>query len=194
VIEGAAGLGKSRLIEAAVARASEFGFRVLTARATELEQGFPFGVVRQLFERELLIASTAERERWLAGAAALGAAVLSDAPMAMPSPAPRMVADDPSYRWHYGLYWLAANLSTESPLALIVDDLHWCDGPSSRTLAFIVRRLEGQALAVILATRPLDPVTCRDAGCGFRRGAAAGGAADGTLDRLDDRRSLVRGA
>ena len=87
VIEGAAGLGKSRLLELAGMQASELGFRLLTARATELEQGFPFGVVRQLFERALLQADVAERERWLTGAAALGAEVLTGAPLS-----PRPVA------------------------------------------------------------------------------------------------------
>jgi len=53
LIEGAAGIGKSRLVEGARVRASELGIRVLSARATELEQGFPFGVMRQLFERPL---------------------------------------------------------------------------------------------------------------------------------------------
>jgi DNA-binding CsgD family transcriptional regulator len=156
VIEGAAGLGKSRLVELAAARASELGFRVLAARATELEQGFPFGVVRELFERALFDAQEDERKRWLAGAAALGAEVLTRAPAAAPSPG---VSDDQSYAWHYGLYWLAANVSSEAPLALVVDDLQWCDAPSARTLAFVARRLEGQALALILATRPLDPAT-----------------------------------
>ena len=157
VIEGASGLGKSRLVELAGAHASELGFRVRSARATELEQGFPFGVIRQLFERMLLGAAEDERERWLAGAAALGAEVLTGAPASVPSPAFGLDADDPSYAWQHGLYWLAANISTDSPLALVVDDLQWCDGPSARTLAFIARRLEGQALALILATRPLDP-------------------------------------
>src|SRR5690242_1776777 len=65
VIEGAAGMGKSRLLEVAASRATELGFRVLSARATELEQGFPFGVVRQLFERTLVDADPGQRERWL---------------------------------------------------------------------------------------------------------------------------------
>ena len=47
---------------------------------------------------------------------------------------------------HHGLYWLASNLAAESPLALVVDDLQWCDAPSVRTLAFIARRLEGLPL------------------------------------------------
>ena len=161
VIEGAAGLGKSRLLELAGLQASELGFRLLTARATELEQGFPFGVVRQLFERALLQADVAERERWLTGAAALGAEVLTGAPLSA-RPSLGVPADDPSYAWQHGLYWLAANISSDSPLALVVDDLQWCDAPSARTLAFIARRLEGQALALILATRPLDPALTPD--------------------------------
>ena len=157
VIEGAAGMGKSRLLEVARVRAAELGLRVLSARATELEQGFPFGVMRQLFERPLLEADAGERERWLAGAAALAADVLD-----RPAPASDAIghgpaAGDPGYAWQHGLYWLASNLSADSPLVLVVDDLQWCDAPSARALAFIARRLEGQPLGLILATRPLDP-------------------------------------
>jgi DNA-binding CsgD family transcriptional regulator len=162
VIEGAAGLGKSRLLEIAAEQACELGFRVLGGRGTELEQGFPFGVVRQLFERTLLSAEADERERWLKGAAALGAEVLTGAPTATPAASAGMSPDDPSYAWQHGLYWLAANISSDSPLALVVDDMQWCDAPSARTLAFMARRLEGQALALILATRPLDPAASTD--------------------------------
>ena len=53
-IEGPPGIGKSRLLIEARARGEQRGLRILTARATELEQGYPFGVVRQLFERALV--------------------------------------------------------------------------------------------------------------------------------------------
>src|SRR5215212_7812533 len=72
VIEGAAGMGKSRLLNEVRVQASKFGIRVLSARATELEQGFPFGVMRQLFERPLLEADTDERKRWLGGRGGAG--------------------------------------------------------------------------------------------------------------------------
>ena len=164
IIEGAAGMGKTRLLEEARGRASDLGLSVLDARATELEQGFPFGVVRQLFERPLLAADTGERERWLAGAAALAADVLTGPPMtASGGPAPGPVTGDPGYAWQYGLYWLASNLSADSPLLLVVDDLQWCDAPSARALAFIARRLEGQPLALLLASRPLDPAAAPEA-------------------------------
>src|SRR4029077_6095446 len=56
-----------------------------------------------------------------------------------------------------------SNLSVDSPLALTVDDLQWCDPCSARALAFIARRLEGQPVALLLATRPLDPTLTPEA-------------------------------
>jgi DNA-binding CsgD family transcriptional regulator len=162
VIEGAAGMGKSRLLEEGRARAADIGLRVLGARATELEQGFPFGVVRQLFERPLLEADSAEREGWLSGAAALAADVVVGS-AASEAEAPSSAATDPGYALHHGLYWLASNLAADSSLTLVVDDLQWCDAPSVRTLAFIARRLEGLPLSLVLATRPLDPALTPEA-------------------------------
>src|SRR5947209_5949247 len=156
-IEGAAGMGKSRLLEEAHAAASEVGIRLMTALASEIEQGFPFGVMRQLFERPLLEAESGERERWLTGAAALAADVITrPPPTASGGRADRSSSDD-SYARQHGLYWLASNVSADSPLVLVVDDLQWCDAPSLRALAFIARRLEGQPLGLMLATRPRDP-------------------------------------
>jgi DNA-binding CsgD family transcriptional regulator len=161
MIEGAAGIGKSRLLDLARLQASKSGLRALSARATELEQGFPFGVIRQLFERTLVEAEPGERDRWLAGAAALADDVLTG-PTSSAS-VTTQPASDPGYAWQHGLYWLASNLSTDSPLVLVVDDLQWCDAPSARALAFIARRLEGQPLGLIAATRPLDPELTPDA-------------------------------
>src|SRR6185437_11408069 len=164
VIEGPAGVGKSRLLEAGRVRAASLGIRVLRARSTELEQGFPFGVVRQLFERPLAEADVDERDRWLSGAASLAAEVLTGAPAtAVGAPAQGGGANDPGYAWQHGLYWLASNIAADSPLALVIDDLQWCDAPSARALAFIARRLEGQPLALILATRPLNPTLTPEA-------------------------------
>ena len=52
LVEGRAGIGKTSLVEAC-ARADELGHEVVRARGSELESGFAFGVVRQLFERRL---------------------------------------------------------------------------------------------------------------------------------------------
>ena len=128
VIEGAAGMGKSRLLDEVCEAASKLGLSVFRARATELEQGFPFGVVRQLFERPLLEADSAQRKRWLAGAAARAAEVLRPLADASSRAPPAEPSDpDTAYAWQHGLYWLASNIAADTPLALVVDDLQWCD-------------------------------------------------------------------
>jgi predicted nucleic acid-binding protein len=66
VVEGGAGIGKTALVEAAGQLAWEAGWEVVRARGSELEAGFAFGVVRQLFERRLAGADPAEREQVLA--------------------------------------------------------------------------------------------------------------------------------
>ena len=56
----------------------------------------------------------------------------------------------------HGLYWLVANLATEAPLVLLVDDVHWADPPSLRFLVYLAARLEGLAATVIASVRTGD--------------------------------------
>jgi len=113
LIEGAAGIGKTRLLSEARRRAEAAGMRALTARGSELEREFAFGVVRQLFEP--VLGRNGERELLLAGAAESAEAVFS-APVGED-------AGDTSFAALHGLYWLAVNLTAEAPLALVVDVL-----------------------------------------------------------------------
>jgi tetratricopeptide (TPR) repeat protein len=57
------------------------------------------------------------------------------------------------------LYWLAVNVAARRPLLLTVDDAHWADEPSLRWLAYLAPRLEGLAIALIVALRPSEPVS-----------------------------------
>jgi DNA-binding NarL/FixJ family response regulator len=145
VVEGRAGIGKSRLLMAARDRAAAAGFRVVTARGTELEREFPYGAVRQLFEP-----LRSEPELWgrvFAGAAA-GAQPVFEAPIFEAEE-----SGGASFGALHGLYWLTANLSAESPLAILVDDLHWIDAPSLRFLSYLAPRLEGLPVLVIAGVR-----------------------------------------
>ena len=125
VIEGAAGLGKSRLLQQARAAASGFGIRLLAVRATDLEQGFPYAVMRQLFERPLLEAQSGERDRladrsgerdrWLTGAAALAADVVTSSPRRSSGlPADGSISGE-SYARQHGLYWSTARTRPRLP-------------------------------------------------------------------------------
>jgi predicted ATPase len=55
LVDGPAGIGKTRLLDAACELAREAGAIVLRARGVEVERAAPFGVVRQLLERQLLL-------------------------------------------------------------------------------------------------------------------------------------------
>jgi DNA-binding CsgD family transcriptional regulator len=150
LIEGPAGIGKTRLLAEARRHAAESGLRPLGARGGELERAFPFGVVRQLFEP--VLADEAVRARTLVGAAAAARTVFEPLPDdGDPSP-----AEDPSFASLHGLYWLTVNLSADAPLLLLVDDLHWCDRASLRFLAYLARRLEGLPVMVACSLRPAE--------------------------------------
>ena len=56
----------------------------------------------------------------------------------------------------HGLYWLTANLATRRPVLLAVDDLHWCDLPSLRWLAYLLPRMEGLDVSVVVGLRPVE--------------------------------------
>src|SRR5215211_7741721 len=76
LVEGPAGIGKSRLIAELRSRARSAGATVLAAHGSDLERDLPFGLVRQLFEP--LLADQGERGRLLAGAAAPARAVFEE--------------------------------------------------------------------------------------------------------------------
>ncbi len=69
VIEGGAGIGKTRLLGEARAIAGSAGMRVLVARGGEFEGEFAFGIVRQLFEPLLASAAPDLRAELLSGPA-----------------------------------------------------------------------------------------------------------------------------
>jgi len=153
VVEGPAGIGKTAVLAATRAAATDGGMRVLRARATELERDFAFGVVRQLFEPALAEATDEERADLLDGAAGVAAGLLG-LPGATAAESSRAAGVDPSFAILHGLYWLSANLAANGALCLSVDDAQWADAPSLRFLAFLLTRLEELNVALVVASRP----------------------------------------
>ncbi|HEU5003249.1 MAG TPA: AAA family ATPase [Actinomycetota bacterium] len=152
IIEGRAGIGKTALLGTACRLGAERGRGVLRGRGSELEAGFPFGVVRQLFERELMGFGSGERADLLAGpAGAVRALLLGE--FAQTS------APDTSFAVLHGLYWLTANLADRRPLLIAIDDAQWADEASLRWLAHLSPRLEGLPVALLIALRPTEPAS-----------------------------------
>ncbi|MGI5380744.1 ATP-binding protein [Streptomyces sp. CA-251387] len=152
VVEGPAGIGKTRLLAAARTYGKLAGVHVIAARGTELEQDFAFGVVRQLIEPTLVRADEAERAEFLSGAAVQAAglfgAAMSDQQEVRPSG---------DFALLHGLYWLVSNMSQRQPVLLVVDDLHWADAPSLRFLLHLLPRMEDLPVAVVAGLRSGEP-------------------------------------
>jgi DNA-binding CsgD family transcriptional regulator len=151
LIEGAAGVGKTALLDETRRVAATLGMHALVAHAGEFEREFPFTVVRQLFEPALVGARPDERERLLGGPAAAAQTLLGT-----------VRADegfDEGLRSEllHSLYWLTANLALQRPLLLAVDDLQWTDAASARWLTYLRPRLAGQPVALVATLRTLAP-------------------------------------
>lgn len=144
LIEGEAGIGKTTVWREAV-RIAKGNSLVLTSRASEAEARLSFTVLGDLLhpavDAGVLEGLTGGQRRALEAAL-----LLADATPARPDH--RAVA----------LAALAAlrTLAETAPLTIAIDDVQWVDAPSARTLAFALRRLEVEPVAVVVARR-LEP-------------------------------------
>ena len=145
LIEGPAGIGKTRLLR---------GARGADARACpSLARAAPSSSASSRSGRAPALRAGAvgpnARRGCLSGAAETAGAVFA--------PVGRIGAGDASFAVLHGLYWLTVNVSAEPPLLLALDDLHWCDRASLRFLAYFARRLEGLPVLVAASLRPAEP-------------------------------------
>ena len=129
LVEGEAGVGKSSLLARFAARLADAA--VLRASGDEAELLLPYGVVGQL---------TASA-RGAGGRPGLLAAELSD-------------RVDPLAVGADLVMWLGLCGRGRQMALILVDDLHWADGPSARALLFAVRRLQADPVLVLAAARP----------------------------------------
>src|SRR4051794_18635079 len=136
VLRGEPGIGKSALLEHAVAAAPEF--RVARAGGVEAEMELAFAALQQLcapmFDR-LEVLPAPQRD-------ALGVAF-------------GLHAGEPPDRFLVGLAALSlfSEVAEEQPLLCVIDDAQWLDQASAQALAFVARRLLAESVAVVFATR-----------------------------------------
>ncbi len=145
LVEGEAGIGKSRLLGAALDRARELDLRVVWARGEELERTRPFGVVAEALGcRE----SSADPELAAVGRL-LSSQVSSDG-------GPVTVTSDPGLQFRVvdALVDLVEALAIRGPVVIGIDDLQWADPSSLMTLGAWSRRLAHLPVALIGCLRP----------------------------------------
>ena len=136
VVCGEPGIGKTALLDYAIASAS--GFRVLRADGVESETELPFAAVHQLCAPLL-----DELER-LPGPQRDALSITFGLSAGHP-PDKLLVA--------LAVLNLLSEAAGEQPHLVVVDDAQWLDRASARSLAFVARRLLAEPVALLFATR-----------------------------------------
>ncbi len=156
-IEGEAGIGKTRLAEELLAYARGHGATAITVRCYEGETSVAYGPIADGLRSVLAQTACAGRldaipAHWLAEAARL----LPELGALRPGLPPPLPLDAPGgqSRFFEGLRQVLGALCLGSaPNVLFFDDVQWADSASLDLLAYLVRRLRGQSLFVLVAWR-----------------------------------------
>ena len=139
LIEGEAGVGKSRLADEFFRWVQAEGGTVLRARSYDARVGVPFGPVVEALRGALDAPGLSGADpQWLAEASRL-LPELRQRFRALPEASP-VPAD--AWRLFEAVAQLLVAMAAEQPVALATDDLQWCDSDSCSLLHFLTRRLE----------------------------------------------------
>ena len=146
IVEGEAGIGKSRLLGDACDEARNRGMQVAVGRAEELDQDRPFGLIARVLGCD---ASSPDPRRTTI------AAMLW--PHEPPDRGPISVSSDPGLQFRVvdAMADLVEELTVTGPLLIGLDDLQWADPSSLLTVAAIARRPTYLPLALITCLRPV---------------------------------------
>ncbi|HEX4490796.1 MAG TPA: AAA family ATPase [Acidimicrobiia bacterium] len=165
LVGGEAGVGKTRLVHEAAARAAADGARVLTGSSVELAgEGLPFAPLADAL-RDLVRTTEAQHLDALLGTARRDLSrVLFEL---APAPGPNDRHDDGSDAVGTGrlfelLLGLLERLADERPLVLVIEDLHWADRSTLDFLSFLVRSVRGSRF-LLVATYRADEIDRRHA-------------------------------
>jgi DNA-binding SARP family transcriptional activator len=157
ILEGEAGIGKTRLAGEFLAYAQAKGANVITAQCYEGETHLTFGpIVAGL--RVALAQKDMERRlndipaAWLSEAARLLPELLTLRP-GLPSPLP-LESPGAQSRFFEGLRQvLLAMCKDTQPGIIFFDDIHWADGATLDLLSYLVRRLREQPVCLVVTWR-----------------------------------------
>jgi DNA-binding CsgD family transcriptional regulator/tetratricopeptide (TPR) repeat protein len=144
IVEGEAGIGKSRLLAAALDVARGRDLHVMTGRSEELERNRPFGLWTDALG---CVPSSPDPRR-----AALGG-LLAPRPDGQQ---PITVSNDPGLQFQAvdGVVDLVDELAHRRPLVLGLDDLQWADPASVLTLAALTHQLPDAPVLIVGCLRP----------------------------------------
>ena len=140
VIEGEPGVGKTRLAGDLMRSVSAAGGTVLRGRAFDVRGGPAFGGVIEPLRSMVHAPGLAGTDpQWLAEVARVVPELRTRFPNLPPSPP---FANTDAWRLFEGVAQMLIALGDEAPVAILIDDAHWCDADSCALLHSLVRRLD----------------------------------------------------
>jgi DNA-binding SARP family transcriptional activator/tetratricopeptide (TPR) repeat protein len=155
-VVGEAGCGKTALIEEFRASVATAGGTVLHGRCHDGETGLPFALATDLL-RSAASASPGLADRLPAHVAAMVgrlAPELAEPGPGQPPPLSSQVALARLYGAIRATFQLAAGVTGGPAGTVVVEDLHWADRPSLDLIAYLVRRLTGWPVLLVVSWRP----------------------------------------
>ncbi len=160
LIEGHAGVGKTRLLDAATERAADSGMVVLRVSCAELERNLSFGVAERLV-KSLLVELPARRRSLVLRKApqlvrpllAVGSAARAAGEDSASHEPPPSAGDAATLALAHALFTVSAEALEGAPALVTVDDLHWCDQASLEFLLYLANRLGELPIAITGARR-----------------------------------------
>ncbi len=151
-VEGAAGLGKTRLLGDVAVRLRASGASVLEVRASPGEGRVRYALAAEVAEAiGALPGSGAVAPASADALVALNPRLSSRYPAASKAAAPDR---DDSRVFALALAELVEAVSEEAPVALMIDDLHWADAESRALLGALLPRVGTRRVLVVTAARP----------------------------------------
>lgn len=146
---GEPGIGKTQLLLTLREQAHALGFQVFSGRASEFEQGLPFGLVIDALDATFGALDRGALRR-------IGDERVAELGAVLPSLADaghRPAFSSERYRLHHAIRVALEALAQEHPVLLALDDLHWADPASIELVSHLLRR-RAPRLVLALAYRP----------------------------------------
>lgn len=151
-ISGSSWMGKTRLIEDLVARATAMGTPVAGARAFRPEAKLPYGVATQLLSEIMALVDSEGLEiaEW----------AIAELARIDPKLAPGAITPDTGslgqLRLREAFMELLETVTGRRPIVMTIDDAQWMDSSSASLVSYLQRRASELSLLLVVSTRDLE--------------------------------------
>ncbi len=159
LIEGEAGIGKSRLVAEAKTRVTALDWLILHGSCFEHDSALPYGPLLDLLRTFCATRSPEQLARDFGPTASELMILLPELATRFPDLVrrPALEPDQEKRRLFESFVQFFVRLSVVQPTLVVVEDLHWGDGTSFEFLFQLARRIVSQPILLMLTCRSDEP-------------------------------------